>query len=60
MTRRDAFLAEIVEVSKRHGLCLSHEDGQGAFEVDDLNDYCIEWLLDAFDRSIIGSEEVAS
>lgn len=29
----DAFLAEIEEVCKKHGFHISHEDGQGAFEI---------------------------
>lgn len=29
----DAFLTELIEVSKRHGLSLAHEDNHGAFIV---------------------------
>lgn len=29
----EAFLAEVVEVCKRHGMSISHEDTQGAFIV---------------------------
>lgn len=45
--RIDAFLAEIVEVCRKHGLSLSHEDRHGCFEVERLDDDFIEWLNDA-------------
>jgi hypothetical protein len=47
----EAFLAEVVEVCKRHGLALSHEDGHGAFEVVDLAAGDLDWLMDAFDST---------
>lgn len=43
----DAFLADIVEVCKRHNLWLGHEDEQGAFEVVDGSTK--EWLVEAQD-----------
>jgi hypothetical protein len=42
----DAFIADLVEVCRKHGLTLSHEDGHGGFEIintqPDAGD--IEWL----------------
>ena len=43
----DAFLTEIVRVSKEHGLSLSHEDTQGAFIVEKYSQDNIQWLMDA-------------
>jgi hypothetical protein len=45
----DAFLADIVEVCKRHKMSLAHEDRHGGFEVEQLSDANINWLLDATD-----------
>ena len=42
-----AFLADIIIVCNRHGLSLSHEDGQGAFIVEDYSSKNIERLLEA-------------
>lgn len=47
----DAFLAEIIEVSKKHGLSLSHEDQHGSFEVVQYNNAYSKWLLDALDKT---------
>ncbi len=47
----DAFLADIVEVYRKHGLSLSHEDSQGGFEVEPLSEYNIRWLSQAHDRT---------
>ena len=43
----EAFLDEIESVCRKHGLSISHEDGQGAFEVDGFSDENIKWLRDA-------------
>lgn len=48
--RVDAFLREILEVEKRHGLSLSHEDSQGAFEVVTRKGEN-EWLANAVDAT---------
>lgn len=48
--RIDAFLSDIVEVYRKHGLCLSHEDTQGGFEVMTLDEHLVDWLMDASDR----------
>lgn len=45
----DAFLADIEAVCRKHGLSLSHEDGQGAFEVEALSESNLEWLNNACD-----------
>ncbi len=49
--RARAFLEELVEVSRRHGLSLGHEDGHGAFLVEDLKERNLEWLLQAYDET---------
>lgn len=45
--RADALIAEIIEVCKRHGLAISHEDGHGAFEIEPYDDFYAEWLHSA-------------
>ncbi len=47
--RVDAFITEVIEVSKRHGLAISHEDHGGSFRVTELDEEHIEWLQDAND-----------
>jgi hypothetical protein len=49
----DAFLNEVIELSKKHGLSISHEDGQGAFIVKEFDDYSAGWLMNAFDDTKI-------
>ena len=44
-----AFLDEIASVSRKHGMSLSHEDGQGAFIVEWHHQSNIAWLMEAFD-----------
>lgn len=39
-----AFLNELAEVCKRHGLSLGHEDSHGGFEVLTWNEHCDKWL----------------
>lgn len=45
-----AFIDDIVEVYKKHGLCISHEDHHGSFLVQELDDFHIEWLRYAEER----------
>lgn len=48
----DAFLADVVELERRHGLALSHEDTHGGFVVAELDpEFHIPWLLDAVDET---------
>jgi hypothetical protein len=47
----DAFLEEIWAVCERHGLALSHEDGQGSFEIVSIEDADRYWLMNANDRT---------
>jgi len=47
----DAFLLEVIEVCKKHGLSISHEDNHGSFEVGLFDQANIEWLMDASDRT---------
>jgi hypothetical protein len=43
----DAFLAELVQVCKKHGFSLGHEDTQGAFIVEKYAEDNIRWLKSA-------------
>ena len=46
--RVDAFLAEIVEVCRKHGMSLGHEDGHGSFVVhDQLDETIMTWISQA-------------
>lgn len=45
--RADAFLADLIAVCRKHGLCLSHEDQHGSFIVAPLDELYIEWLNNA-------------
>lgn len=47
----DAFLAELVEVCRKHGFSLGHEDNHGAFLVEKFDVGNLEWLLDALDET---------
>lgn len=55
--RRDAFLADIVNVYKRHGLALGHEDGHGAFQVEAFAESNVVWLNQAMTVEVIGATE---
>jgi hypothetical protein len=56
-----AYLQELVEVGRKHGFLLGHEDSHGAFEVKARRDgygpaRAEGWLLDAADL-VSGPEE---
>ncbi len=40
-----AFLKDIVEVYKKHGLSLAHEDHNGSFEIEDYNEDNVYWVM---------------
>jgi hypothetical protein len=40
----DAFLAEVIAVSRKHGMSISHEDSNGAFIVEPFSEHNAEWL----------------
>ena len=43
----DSFLEEVVDVCKKHGFSISHEDREGSFEIVDYDDCEAEWLMGA-------------
>ena len=45
--KEKAFVEEVVSISRKHGLSISHEDSQGAFLIEEYQDYNIEWLRSA-------------
>lgn len=45
--RQVRFLREVVALSRKYGVSLSHEDGHGGFEVETLSEYNLEWLAEA-------------
>lgn len=46
--RMKDFLDEIHSVCMKHGLSISHEDGHGAFIIEDYNERNIDWLFNAY------------
>lgn len=50
-TKVDAFLEDIKQVCKKHGMSISHEDCQGAFEIENYSELCMEWLAVAYDKT---------
>jgi len=50
-TNIDAFIEEIIEISKKHGLSISHEDTYGAFTVEKYSEDNAEWLRGAHDAT---------
>lgn len=39
-----AFLCEIMEVCRKHGISLSHEDGHGNFVLEPFSEFYCRWL----------------
>ena len=46
----DAFLEEVLEVCRKHRMSIGHEDGHGAFVVEDFNESDADWLRSAHDN----------
>jgi hypothetical protein len=44
----DAFLKDLIEVYREHGFGLEHEDPQGGFIVEELDENIEEYLMGAF------------
>ena len=45
----DSFIEEVIEVCKKHGFSISHEDGHGGFQITKYNVRDADWLMDASD-----------
>lgn len=45
----ERFLYEIIEVYKKYGFSIAHQDEHGSFEVEKYKEENIEWLLGAND-----------
>ncbi len=43
----EEFLKDLIEVYKKHGFSLAHEDTQGGFIVEKFNEENVEWLMQA-------------
>ena len=46
-TTVDAFLNEVLEVCRKHGMSISHEDEHGSFLVKDFDEAYALWLMRA-------------
>ena len=42
--QKDEFLSDIIEVYKKHGLAISHEDSHGGFLIKNYSDDFVQWL----------------
>lgn len=47
----DAFLAEVIEISRKHGLSIGHEDSHGGFLVHKFSQDNADWLMAAGDET---------
>jgi hypothetical protein len=47
----DSFIGEILEVCKKHGFSISHEDCHGGFLICKYSDRDAEWLMTASDET---------
>lgn len=47
IARRKAFLSDVEALMRKHNVSISHEDGHGAFILDDFEESNLEWLRDA-------------
>lgn len=58
----DAFLTDIFEVFKKHGMSISHEDHHGGFEIENSvkdNEYNKDWLNQASDaREVLHEKSI--
>jgi len=43
----EAFLTDIFAVCRKHQLSIAHEDGHGAFLIEEFKEYNLEWLDEA-------------
>jgi hypothetical protein len=43
----DAFIESIIKLCKEHGFSISHEDGQGAFVIEEADEGNFDWLREA-------------
>ena len=47
--QRMAYLDDLIQIGRKHGLSLSHEDGHGAFVIEKLDAFNEAWLKNAQD-----------
>ena len=45
----DSFIEEVIEVCKKHGFSISHEDSHGGFLITKYNVQYADWLMNASD-----------
>lgn len=49
--RIDQFLTDVANLCRQHGFSISHEDGHGAFQIDDFDQQNILWIMAALDNT---------
>ena len=45
--RKKAFIEDIIKVYEKHNLSIAHEDCHGAFIIEELDQWNIDWLKDS-------------
>lgn len=45
---KDKFLKDLNELCLKHNISISHEDGHGAFILEEYNQFNIDWIKGAF------------
>lgn len=50
-TKINIFLLEIIEVCKKHGFSISHEDSGGSFLIEKFNEIDTKWLMKADNKT---------
>ena len=51
------FIREVIKLSKKFELSISHEDQHGGFEVEDYDDCFTAWLSQASDKTTEGKDK---
>ena len=51
MSKVDEFISEILEVCKKRGFSISHEDGHGSFEIVNYSSKNSDWFSWAKDKT---------
>jgi len=46
-SKQAKFLKDIDRLSKKYNLSISHEDGHGAFVIEEYREYNIKWMQNA-------------
>lgn len=45
---KQLFLDDLMELYKKHNISIAHQDFHGAFIIERLNEYDVNWINDAY------------